>query len=112
MNPRQANAFFTTPWVPSLRGVELPICDFTIAMIEQGDRPSSRKETDAAWTMRGCEASIQAGNPLANYALYESVVELWRLREALTDGRADEVYQDHLEAWLVRRDSGSVGVGG
>jgi hypothetical protein len=37
---------------------------------------------------------------------------LWRMRGTLEDGRGDELYLDHLEAWLVRRLDRDRGVGG
>ena len=99
----QPLSVYTTPWVPALDGKDLAESSFTIDLVVEQQRPSSRRPEDAAWTKKGCEADLEGAPSAARTALDETVVELWRIRETLEDGRGDSLFLDHLEALLVRR---------
>ena len=103
---------FSTPWVPFLGNRELPDTPITLDLIVDQVRPTSRRPEDVAWTNKGCESELQGASSSARPALEETIVALWRMRGTLEDGRGDELYLDHLEAWLVRRLDRDRGVGG
>ena len=69
---------FATPWVPSLRGNNLPPCALVSDLIEYGTGPTFRKSGDRWWTEAGCENELLAALPESREAIMESVVMIWR----------------------------------
>jgi hypothetical protein len=64
--------------------------------------PSIRKDAQRLWAGAELEGLL-AGTPDAREAILESLVAIWRLREKEEAGAEDIEWQNHLEAWLVRR---------
>src|SRR5580700_9284827 len=88
MAPRPASTFYI-PWVPVLAGVRLEDSQITLDLIADQQRPSSRRPQDVAWARKGIEGELEGAPKHARSALEETIVELWRMRETLEEGRGD-----------------------
>ena len=91
---------FTTPWKPSINGNEVPPCRLYEDVVEEGARPSSQR--DPGWTLKTLEP-IFVRAPKAKFALWECALAIWRLRLSEEEGGKEVVWQEHVQAWLVRR---------
>ena len=92
---------FATGWQPQLRGNLLRPCPLLQPLVENDERPSVRNESDRAW-LPGSYSSLLAGAPYAADGITESVRAVWRLRCTEEGSEKDDLWADHLEAWLVR----------
>lgn len=94
---------FITPWVPTLRGNSLGPCTIVAQLIDDDVRPDPRNKNEVAWTVVGMKETLNKV-PKARAAIMETMLAIWRLSERGEDGENDEEWQNHLEAWLVRRE--------
>ena len=103
---------FETDWKPVLEGKQLQPCALTAELVEDDIKPDPRKESERPWTVAGFREIVK-NVPEARGAIAESVLAIWRLKQCEDRGRVESVdvdgWQDHLEAWLVRRACGLIG---
>ena len=93
---------FNVGWVPQLNGNALAPCQLIAASIEDGETPQHRNPSEANWSTKGIKSELLAAPDMARGALQETVIAIWRLQKEQEQGDEDEVWKDHLEAWLVR----------
>ena len=93
---------FATPWRPSLFGNLLAKCTLVQDLEEYDVVPNSRRETEAKWSISSIKREFEGAKEEAKVALQESVIAIWRLREMQADGIRDQVWKDHMVAWMVR----------
>ena len=94
----------SSPWVPTLSGKVLPALSRIEELVENEQKPSPDKDED--WSKSNIK-KILAGNPDAIEPMWECVVGLWRLRRTKPsedDEEDDDLWRQHVSAWLVRRD--------
>jgi hypothetical protein len=60
------------------------------------------------WTRKGITKNLEVVPAEAKEAVIESIIAIWRLYQVGEDGPDDSVWEDHLEAWLVRKNSFAV----
>jgi len=106
---------FGTPWTPMLNGNELRPCALIEDFVTDNIQPDPRNKGERPWTIAGFR-EITNSVPDAEKALIESVVAIWRLQQHEEEGGKEDSldsagWQDHLEAWLVRRGRGLIGDG-
>ena len=92
---------FSAPWIPSANGNALPMFERLRQVLENDAKPSPR--TDKAWLPSSLSGTI-AKAPEAKGAILDCVLSLWRLKEAAPsegEEEEDEVWRDHVSAWLV-----------
>ena len=102
-------AIFDTPWTPTLRGNALQPCVLIQALVEDEVQPNSRSTGERPWSFAGYREVVNSV-PAAKDAIVESVTAIWRLKtEEEEGGKGESVHspgwQDHLEAWMVRRNA-------
>jgi hypothetical protein len=95
-----SNSSFSTPWTPSLRGNHLVPCTLLAAL----GRPDPSSADDSRWTRKALLPELAKVPVEAREAVLESVIAIWRLKKTEEEGPDDPVWEDHLEAWLVRRE--------
>jgi hypothetical protein len=90
----------STPWIPTLKGQVLQIQ--TIIQ----EQAVSRLTNDPSWvkvTLGGAIARV----PKAEVALWDCILGIWRLKETAPeaeDDGEDNLWRDHVLAWLVHSD--------
>ena len=101
---------FETNWKPALEGNHLPPCVLIAELVEDDIKPDPRNVLERPWSVAGLREFVDYV-PEAKWAIVESVLAIWRLKQREEDGGQVEsidadVWQDHLEAWLVSRGCG------
>jgi len=84
-------------------GEPLPAFPELAAMIRNRETPGSRY--DPTWTYTFLEKEL-GGNELLMPSMWDCVLSLWRLKELAPedgDGVDEQVWQEHVFFWLVRR---------
>ena len=92
---------FATGWEPELRGERLQPCQAIQRILDDEERPSIHSPKDKKWVPSQFQIFLK-NVPEAQNAIKESVLGIWRLRTEEENGPDEPLWQDHLEAWLVR----------
>lgn len=88
-------------WVPRLNNRDLEPCALIEDLVSENNYPDPDSLQDEPWLVTALAPHLDKA-PLIREELLESVVAIWRLREVDEQGPNDPIWQDHLEAWLVR----------
>jgi hypothetical protein len=103
-----SNPLFKTPWTPSLRENALPPCKLVAPLVKKDVRPDPAVSMHSHWTGEEVMKDLQKVPSEAREAVAESILAIWRLYQVVEDGADDMVWEDHLEAYLVRNYSFAV----
>ena len=91
-------------WIPTLHGHQLEPCGLIGRLVSNRSSPRMTNATQVPWTKKALRDELKKGSAKEE-EIYESVVGLWRLQsKAPTAKPYDTIWQNHLEAWLVRRE--------
>jgi hypothetical protein len=93
---------YSTPWVPTLNGKTLPSLKRLETILREQAVP--RSKTDPSWVKTNLDDVIRK-TPKAENAIWDCVMGVWRLKELAPDKEddgEDELWSQHVSAWLVR----------
>ena len=104
---------FETNWKPALNGNRLQPCILIAELVDDDIKPDPRNVLERPWSVAGLREFV-GYVPEAKWAIVESVLAIWRLKQREEEGGKVEdadadAWQDHLEAWLVRGGFGFTG---
>jgi len=94
-----------TPWVPEYKGNVLQPLNRLAPVFENNEVPTAKHYP--TW-VRSAVREGASSNLKAENTLWESVLGLWRLGQVESseeDDGEDELWTEHIRAWLVRDTS-------
>ena len=92
-----------SPWVPAFNGKLIPPLKRLVPILANDESPTSKHSP--LWT-RSLVRKRAGSDPEAEEPLWETVLALWRLSQVEccdTDDGEDDLWTQHVRAWLVRR---------
>lgn len=99
---------FAVPWTPTLRGKRILPCPLVKSLVAKKAVPLDYMPNDAPWALSSLEDAMYGVSEEGKAALEEGVVALWRFKVVEEGGGECKMWQDQVEAWLVRSSFGSI----